>query len=106
MALQSGLLKVMRGRCPNWLAERRLYRRDEKGQVIKKFDHAMDAGRYNFASGDAWLVAEPAPSPDEVQKCTIESSRRREDETLRAENEARTDEKVLSTMRKRFRRPS
>jgi hypothetical protein len=61
MAMQSGLFKVMRGRCPNWLAERRLYRRDERGHVIKKFDHAMDAGRYNFASGDAWLVAEPAP---------------------------------------------
>jgi hypothetical protein len=61
MALNQGLLKVMRGRCPNWLAERRLYRRNEKGEVVKKFDHAMDAGRYNFASGDAWLVAQPAP---------------------------------------------
>jgi hypothetical protein len=59
MALQQGFLKVMRGRCPNWLAERRLYRRDEKGQVVKKFDHAIDAGRYCFCSGDAWLAATP-----------------------------------------------
>lgn len=60
MAMQSGLFKVLRGRCPNWLAERRLYRRDERGHVIKKFDHAMDAGRYLFASGIAWLVPAPA----------------------------------------------
>jgi hypothetical protein len=61
MALNQGMLKVMRGRCPNWLAERRLYRRNEKGEVVKKFDHAMDGGRYNVASGDAWLVAQPIP---------------------------------------------
>lgn len=62
MAMQSGRFKVMRGRCPNWMAERRLYRRDERGHIVKKFDHAMDAGRYLYASGIAWLVAEPAPS--------------------------------------------
>jgi len=61
MALSQGTLKVMKHRCPNWIAERRLYRRNEKGQVIKKNDHAMDAGRYALASGDAWLVAKPIP---------------------------------------------
>lgn len=59
MALSEGRLKVFRT-CKNWLAERRLYRRDEKGRIIKKNDHAMDAGRYNVASGDAWLLQEPA----------------------------------------------
>lgn len=67
IAMQQGTFKVMRGRCPNWLAERRLYRRDERGHVIKKFDHAIDASRYGFASGDAWLVAEPAP-PRQVDR--------------------------------------
>lgn len=61
MALQTGMLKVVRGTCPNWLAERRLYRRDEKGRVVKKNDHLMDCGRYSIASGDAWLAQQPAP---------------------------------------------
>lgn len=62
IAFQNGTLKVMRNRCPNWMAERRLYRRDEKGRIIKKNDHAMDAGRYNFFTGDDWLLADPNPS--------------------------------------------
>lgn len=61
MALQEGRLKIFRHRCPHWLAERRFYRRDEKGRIIKKNDHAMDAGRYRTASGDGWLRFRPAP---------------------------------------------
>lgn len=61
MGFQQGMIKVFRNRCPNFLAERRLYRRNERGEVIKTFDHAMDAGRYNVASGDGWLKQEPAP---------------------------------------------
>lgn len=61
MAQQHGVMKVFRHRCPNLLAERRLYRRDEKGRIIKKRDHAMDAWRYNVFSGDSWLVAKPKP---------------------------------------------
>lgn len=60
MAMQQGTFKVFKNRCPNFLAERRLYRRDEQGRIIKKFDHAMDDVRYNIASGDGWLVAKPA----------------------------------------------
>ena len=66
MAQQHGTLKVMRHRCPNWLAERRLYRRDERGQIIKKNDHALDASRYGFASGDVWMVALPAPPVEDT----------------------------------------
>lgn len=61
MALQTGMLRIVRGSCPNWIRERRTYRRNEKGQVIKSNDHAQDAGRYNYASGDAWLAQQPAP---------------------------------------------
>lgn len=63
MAMQEGRLKVMRGRCPNFMQERRLYRRDEKGRVVKNMDHACDSVRYVMASGDDWLQAKPAAAP-------------------------------------------
>lgn len=43
--LSTGRLKVFKT-MQNWLAEYRLYRRDEKGQIIKEKDHLMDATRY------------------------------------------------------------
>lgn len=61
MLMNQGLYKVFKHRCADWVAERRLYRRDEKGQIIKKNDHAMDAGRYNISSGFAWFKPKPAP---------------------------------------------
>lgn len=61
MGFQQGTIKIFRNRCPNFLAERRLYRRNERGEVMKTFDHAMDAGRYNIASGDTWLAQLPKP---------------------------------------------
>lgn len=43
----------------NWRSEIRLYRRDDKGQVIKKNDHLMDAMRYNVMSGKSIAVVPP-----------------------------------------------
>lgn len=43
--LSTGRLKVF-STCQSWLAEFRLYRRDEKGHVVKTMDHLMDATRY------------------------------------------------------------
>lgn len=43
--LSAGKLKVF-SNLQNWLAEYRVYRRDEKGRVVKSNDHAMDATRY------------------------------------------------------------
>lgn len=43
--LSTGRLKVFAS-LKNWLAEYRLYRRDEKGRVVKERDHLMDATRY------------------------------------------------------------
>ena len=43
--LSTGRLKVF-STCTNWLAEHRLYRRDEKGRIVKERDHLMDACRY------------------------------------------------------------
>lgn len=41
MRLSTGRLKVFKS-CQNWIQEYRLYRRDEKGQIVKQNDHLMD----------------------------------------------------------------
>jgi hypothetical protein len=48
--LSSGRLKVFTT-CTNWLNEFRIYRRDEKGKIVKSDDHLMDATRYLVNSG-------------------------------------------------------
>ena len=48
--LSAGRLKVFKT-CQNWFSEFRLYRRDEKGAIVKKSDHLMDATRYLIVSG-------------------------------------------------------
>lgn len=48
--LSTGRLKVCRS-LSHWLSEFRLYRRDEKGKIVKKDDHLMDATRYLIVSG-------------------------------------------------------
>lgn len=48
--LSTGRLKVF-STCAAWLEEYRLYRRDDKGRVVKTNDHLMDATRYDVVSG-------------------------------------------------------
>ena len=48
--LSGGRLKVFRT-LQNWLAEYRVYRRDDKGRVVKSNDHLQDATRYGILSG-------------------------------------------------------
>ena len=48
--LSAGKIKVFKS-LSNWLSEFRLYRRDEKGNIIKENDHCMDATRYLIMSG-------------------------------------------------------
>lgn len=48
--LATGRMKVFKSLKP-WLAEYRIYHRDEKGKIVKKKDHAMDATRYLVMSG-------------------------------------------------------
>lgn len=43
--LSTGRLKVFKT-CQNLKAEYHLYRRDERGRIVKKFDHLMDCLRY------------------------------------------------------------
>lgn len=56
--LSTGRYKVFKS-CQYWLAEYRLYRRDEKGRVVKGFDHAMDESRYFIMSGLARAKTKP-----------------------------------------------
>lgn len=58
MRLASGKLKTFRS-CSYILAERRMYRRDAKGQVVKSKDHDMDAERYGVVSGSAVMKTKP-----------------------------------------------
>lgn len=59
--LQSGRLKVFRT-LSNYRSEMRLYRRDEKGKIVKERDHLMDAKRYLIMSGMMRAITEPVAS--------------------------------------------
>jgi phage terminase large subunit-like protein len=50
--MTTGKFKVFRT-LTEWLGEFRIYRRDEKGKVVKANDHLMDATRYLVRSGKA-----------------------------------------------------
>ncbi len=57
--LSTGRLKFFRT-LQNLQAEYRLYRRDEKGKVVKEHDHLMDCLRYLISSGLAVASWQPA----------------------------------------------
>ena len=63
--MTTGRLKVFRS-LQNWLGEFRLYRRDEKGKVVKDRDHAMDACRYGHSKLHEIIKTKP------VKKAMIE----------------------------------
>jgi hypothetical protein len=65
--LSTGRLKVFRS-CQNWLFEFRLYRRDEKGRVVKENDHLMDATRYLVVSGLDKAKTKPEAKKEETMK--------------------------------------
>jgi hypothetical protein len=56
--LSTGRIKVFKS-LSNWLSEYRIYRRDEKGRVVKENDHAMDASRYLVMTGLSLARVEP-----------------------------------------------
>lgn len=57
--LSTGRVKVFKN-LQNFRAEYALYRRDEKGKIVKKFDHLMDAFRYLVMTWDQ-IAAVQAP---------------------------------------------
>lgn len=60
--LSGGRLKVFES-LSNWRHEFRLYRRNEKGQIVKENDHLMDACRYLLASGMNRAKTKPVDRP-------------------------------------------
>jgi hypothetical protein len=56
--LSQGRLKVFRT-CQNFLNEYRIYRRDDKGAVVKENDHLVDCLRYGVMSGIALATVRP-----------------------------------------------
>src|SRR5207244_4902478 len=56
----TGRLKVFRS-LSNYRKENKLYRRDDKGAIVKRDDHLMDCERGLIRSGRA--IAKPVPVP-------------------------------------------
>lgn len=65
--MSSGRLKVFKS-CQNWLFEYRLYRRDEKGHIVKVNDHLMDTMRYLVMSGIERAKLNPGPKVNNEQE--------------------------------------
>jgi hypothetical protein len=63
--LSSGRLKVFTS-CTNWLAEHRLYRRDEQGRIVKQLDHLMDATRYLIRTRGKMMKTQPVAALNNV----------------------------------------
>ena len=63
----SGRLKVFKSLLP-WFEEYRLYRRDEKGKIVKDNDHLMDCTKYLILSGMAIAVDELTATSDYVRE--------------------------------------
>jgi hypothetical protein len=61
--MSRGGLKVF-STCRNWLAEFRIYRRDEIGKIVKENDHLMDATRYLIMTGMRSAMIEPEELDD------------------------------------------
>ncbi len=65
--LSTGRLKIFRS-CPNLLGELRIYRRDEKGKIIKEKDHCCDALRYLIMTGLKFADIDQRDIEDEIAK--------------------------------------
>jgi hypothetical protein len=58
----------------NWLSEFRIYRRDERGKIVKQNDHLMDATRYLIMSGSQVACREPREEAEDSRQW-IDSTR-------------------------------
>jgi hypothetical protein len=62
--LSTGKLKIFKS-CINMQKEFRLYRRDEKGRIVKENDHLMDCLRYLIMSGIERAIIKPSTKKPE-----------------------------------------
>lgn len=58
--LSAGRLKVFES-CGSWFEEYRLYRRDDKGRIVKQHDHLMDCTRYVVRARTRMKTQQPSP---------------------------------------------
>ena len=58
--MSGGRLKIFKS-CTGLLEELRLYRRDEKGRIVKQNDHLCDGFRYGCVSGVERMCVKPMP---------------------------------------------
>jgi phage terminase large subunit-like protein len=65
--LSAGQLKVFRS-MKNWFEEYRIYQRDEKGHIMKRKDHLMDATRYFVMTGREIAITKPVPMQYQHQR--------------------------------------
>jgi hypothetical protein len=73
-ALSIGRLKVFET-LSRWTSEFRQYHRDEKGRIVKKDDHLMDAMRYWWMSGRERAIAfHPKQSEDVLERLRLGGS--------------------------------
>ena len=72
--MSSGRIKVFSTMFA-WFEEFRLYRRDDKGRVVKVNDHAMDCTRYLIRSGPSVATTKPVQNSllDDYQQGLLES---------------------------------
>lgn len=70
--LSGGGLKIFSS-CRNTLAEYRLYRRDERGKIVKEFDHLMDTLRYLVMTFDTIAQCEPVETYHDTYDDTRDS---------------------------------
>lgn len=72
--LSGGRLKVF-NTLQNWLMEYRLYRRDEKGKVVKENDHLMDATRYFVTTGIDNAIFKPRPKSSVIAEHSMSQNK-------------------------------
>jgi hypothetical protein len=70
----SGRLKIFKS-MGSWFEEYRLYRRDEKGKIVKENDHLMDCMRYLILSGMMIAVDEITATSDYVTEFKQQTGR-------------------------------
>ncbi len=71
--MTAGKLKIFQS-CQHLLSELRLYRRDEKGRVVKERDHAVDCVRYLVLELHNVIKTKPVAAADERDYPTLERS--------------------------------
>lgn len=59
-----GKVKIFKSCSEVYFAEQRLYRRDEKGKIVKENDHVMDSERYGLMAEDHIKITEPIKDED------------------------------------------